>query len=528
MRVLVLDGVSEKAVNILFKGGIEAVINNKKMSEAELCDIIREYDGVIVRSATKITANVIATGTNLKIIGRAGVGVDNIDIPAATNAGIIVVNAPDGNKIAATEQTLALMLGLARNLPQAHKDLKEGKWMRQEYMGVELRNKILGIIGLGRIGTSVAKRALAFEMKIIGYDPMVSPEAAAAHGIILKSLEEVISTADFLTLHIPKTKESMDMINKDTIGMMKNGAMIINVARGGIINEEDLYEACKNGKLAGAALDVFAVEPTTESPLFELNNVIVAPHLGASTQEAQVNVALDVAEEFVNILVKGEIAKNAVNLAPIKPSVLAAIKPYMVLAEKIGKFQSQLASEGIKSVKITYSGELAQVDSSPLTLAFLKGFFEPMVEESGSVNYVNAPILAKERGIVVDEIKTSEAGNYTAMISATVESDVVRDISGTLFGSDDPRIVQIDKYRVDVVPAGHILVIPHQDKPKITGPVTMIIGENNINIAGMQVGRKTIGGNAIVIMAVDNLVSDAMLAEIRQIEGVHDVKMVTL
>ncbi|WP_418791260.1 phosphoglycerate dehydrogenase [Phosphitispora sp. TUW77] len=528
MKVLVLDNVSEKAVKILSEGGIEAVVNNDKMTEEQLCGIIGEYDGVIVRSATKITAPVIAAAKNLKIIGRAGVGVDNIDIPAATNAGVIVVNAPDGNTIAATEQTLTLMLGLARNLPQAHKDLKEGKWMRKEYLGVELRNKILGIIGLGRIGTAVAKRAQAFEMKTIGYDPMVAPEAAAANGITLKSLEDVIKEADFLTLHIPKTKESFNMINKDTIAMMKDGARIINVARGGVVNEEDLYEAVKSGKLAGAALDVFAAEPTIESALFELNNVIVAPHLGASTKEAQVNVALDVAEEFVSVLVNGEMAKNAVNLAPIRPEILAAIKPFLTLAEQIGKMQSQLANGSVKSIKITYSGELAQVEVSPLTTSFLKGFLERMMDETGSVNFVNAPILAKERGIVVEEIKTAEAGDYTELISVKVEADSVQEVSGTLFGNDDPRIVMIDGYRINVVPEGNILVVPHQDKPKIIGPVANLIGEFDINIAGMQVGRKEMGGKAIMILEVDTAVSDATVAEIAKVKGVYDVKMVTL
>jgi len=528
MKVLVLDNVSEKAVKILSDGGIEAVVNNNKMTEDDLCAIIGEYEGVIVRSASKITAPVIAAGKILKIIGRAGVGVDNIDIPAATNAGIVVVNAPDGNTIAATEQTLALMLALARNVPQAHKDLKEGKWNRKEYTGVELRNKVLGVIGLGRIGTAVAKRAQAFEMKTIGFDPMVSPEVAAANGIEFKPMADVIKEADFLSLHIPKTKESLNLINKDTIATMKDGARIINVARGGVVNEEDLYEAAKSGKLAGAALDVFAAEPTIESPLFELNNVVVNPHLGASTKEAQVNVALDVAEEFVNIMVRGEMPKNAVNLAPIKPDVLAAIKPYLTLAEKIGKFQSQLATGPIKNLKITYSGELADVEVSPLTTSFLKGFLESMAEEAGSVNFVNAPILAKERGIVVEEVKTAGAEDYTALINVTVVSDEIREIAGTLFGQDDPRIVLIDGYRIDVVPEGNILVVPHEDKPKIIGPVANLIGEHNINIAGMQVGRKVIGGKAIMMLAVDASLPDATLSEIAKVNGVFDVKMVCL
>lgn len=526
MKVLVLDNVSEKAVKILANAGIEAVVNNNKMTEEELCAIIGEYEGVIVRSATKITAPVIEAAKSLKIIGRAGVGVDNIDIPAATNAGVIVVNAPDGNTIAATEQTMALMLGLARNLPQAHKDLKEGKWNRKEYTGVELRNKVLGIIGLGRIGTAVAKRAQAFEMKTIGFDPVVSPETAAANGIEFKSMAEVIKEADFLTLHIPKTKDSLNLINKETIATMKDGARVINVARGGIVNEVDLYEAVKSGKLAGAALDVFAVEPTTESPLFELNNVVVAPHLGASTEEAQVNVALDVAEEFVNVLVKGEMAKNAVNQAPIRPEVLAAIKPYLTLAEKLGIFQAQRTTGAVKNIKIKYSGELAEGEVAPLTTAFLKGFLSVVVEES--VNFVNANILAKERGIIVEESRSDEEGDYAALITARVISNCAKEVAGTLFGEDDLRIVTIDGFRIDTVPEGNILVVPHEDRPKIVGRVASLIGDNDINIAGMQVGRKTQGGKAIMMVAVDAPVPDITLAEIAKVDGVIDVQMVTL
>lgn len=528
MKVLVLDNVSEKAVRILTEGGIEAVVNNNKMTEEELCGIIGEYDGVIVRSATKITASVIAAGKSLKIIGRAGVGVDNIDIPAATNAGLVVVNAPDGNTIAATEQTLALMLALARNLAPAHKDLKEGKWNRKEYTGVELRGKTLGLIGLGRIGTAVAKRAQAFEMTTIGFDPMIAPEVAAANGITFKPMADVIREADFLSLHIPKTKESLNLINSDTIATMKDGARIINVARGGIINEADLYAALKSGKLAGAALDVFAAEPTTESPLFELKNILVAPHLGASTKEAQVNVALDVAEEFVNVLVKGEMAVNAVNLAPIKPDVLAAIKPFLTLAEKIGRLQSQLATGSVKSIKITYSGKLAEVEVAPLTTAILKGFLELMVEDVGSVNFVNAPILARQRGFAVEETKTAETGDYTELISVSVQTDSLKQVAGTLFGEDDPRIVLIDGFRIDTRPEGNILVVPHLDKPRVAGPVALIVGEHNINIAGMQVGRRGAGGDAIMLIAVDTPVNDDVLAEIARVDGVYDVKLVSL
>lgn len=525
MKILVLDGVSEKGVKILREPGFDAVVNNDKMTEDELCAIIGDYEAVIVRSASKITAKVIEAGKKLKVIGRAGVGVDNIDVAAATEKGIVVVNAPDGNTIAATEQTIGLMLALARNIPQAHANLKEGRWMRKEFTGVELRNKTLGIIGLGRIGTAVAKRAQALEMKTIGYDPFVSAETAAAAGITLKTLDEIWAEADFISLHIPKTKESLNMINKDTFAKMKDGVRIVNVARGGIVNEKDLYEAVKSGKVAGAALDVFEAEPTTESPLFELDKVVVNPHLGASTKEAQVSVALDVAEEMVRIL-QGEMPRTAVNMPAVKPDVLAAIKPYLKLAEKLGKFQAQLATGPIDSVKVVYSGELAKTEVAPLTTALMKGLLDPILEEA--VNYINAPLLAKARGIKIEESKVAEESDYTELITVVVKSKCEKTVSGTLFGEDDPRIVAIDGYRIDIHPEGHILVVPHQDKPRIIGPVANLIGAHDINIAGMQVGRKEVGGTAIMMLAVDAPVPEATLAEIAKVDGVHDVKMVSL
>ncbi len=525
MKILVLDGVSEKGVKILRDPGYDAVVNNDKMTEDELCAIIGEYDAVIVRSASKITAKVIEVGTKLKVIGRAGVGVDNIDVAAASARGIVVVNAPDGNTIAATEQTIGLMLALARNIPQAHAGLKQGKWMRKEYTGVELRNRTLGIIGLGRIGMAVARRAQALEMKTIGYDPFVSAENAADQGVTYKTLDEIWAESDFISLHIPKTKESLNMINKDTYAKMKDGVRIVNVARGGIVNEKDLYDAVKSGKVAGAALDVFEVEPTTESPLFELDNVIVNPHLGASTKEAQVNVALDVAEEMVRIL-QGEMPRTAVNMPPVKPDVLAAIKPYFELAEKLGKFQAQLATGPIESVKVIYSGELTKTEVAPLTTAFIKGLLDPILEEA--VNYINAPLLAKTRGIKIEESKIADDTDYAELITVEVQSKCKKIVSGTLFGDDDPRIVMIDGYRIDIHPEGHILVVPHQDKPRIIGPVANLIGTHNINIAGMQVGRKAVGGNAIMMLAVDTPVPEATLAEIAKVDGVADVKLVSL
>lgn len=525
MKILVLDGVSEKGVQILKEPGFDVDVINDKLTEDQLVEIIPNYHGVIVRSASKITKRIMENAPNLVIIGRAGVGVDNIDVEAATNNGIIVVNAPDGNTIAAAEQTMALMLAVARFVPQANENLKKGKWMRKEYTGVELRGKTLGVIGLGRIGTAVAKRAQGFEMDVIGYDPFITEERAQANGIKLMSLDDVIKNADFLTVHLPLTKETRNLCSSEAFDKMKKGVRIINVARGGIICEKSLYEAVKSGKVAGAALDVFEAEPTTESPLFELENVIVTPHLGASTKEAQINVALDVAHEMVSVL-KGEMAKNAVNLPAIPAEVLIAVKPYLNLAEKLGKFVAQMTNE-VDAVEITYSGDVAQLNVAPITTTLLKGLLSSLLDEA--VNFVNASILAKNRGIKIVESKVEKAEDYANLITVKViGGKCEKAVSGTIFADNDPRIVMIDGYRVDAVPEGNLIVAPHIDKPRTIGPVATLIGEHDINIATMQVGRKVLGGKAVMLMGLDAPVTDEILKKISGIDGILDVKFVSL
>lgn len=526
MKILVLDGVSEKGIQILREPGFDVDVIAETLTEDKLVEIMPNYHGVIVRSATKITKRIMENAPNLVIVGRAGVGVDNIDIEAATNCGIIVVNAPDGNTIAAAEQTMALMLAVARFVPQANENLKKGKWMRKEYTGVELRGKTLGVVGLGRIGTAVAKRAQGFEMEVIGYDPFISEEKALASGIKLMSLDEVIKNADFLTVHLPLTKETKNLCAAETFEKMKKGVRIINVARGGIICEKSLYDAVKSGKVAGAALDVFETEPTTESPLFELENVIVTPHLGASTKEAQVNVALDVAHEMVAVL-QGEMAKNAVNLPAIPQEVLVAIKPYLTLAEKLGKFVAQLA-DNVESVEIIYSGDVAQLTVAPISTTLLKGLLSSLLVDE-SVNFVNAGIIAKNRGIKVVESKVEIAEDYANLITVKVKSEKgEKTVAGTIFADNDLRIVMIDGYRVDALPEGNLIVAPHIDKPRIIGPVATLIGEHNINIATMQVGRKVLGGKAVMLLGLDAAVPDQTLQEIAKIDGIIDVKFVSL
>ncbi|GAB6274258.1 MAG: phosphoglycerate dehydrogenase [Peptococcaceae bacterium] len=525
-KVLVMDNVSEEGLKPLRKEpNIELVIGNK-MSEDELTVSIASFDALIVRSATKATAKVIEAANNLKVIGRAGVGVDNIDLEAATRRGILVINAPEGNTIAATEHTMAMMLALARNVPQSATKLRDGIWDKKSFVGVELQGKVIGILGLGRIGSAVAKRAQALEMEVIAYDPYQTKEAADRAAVKLLPLEEVIAQADFITLHLPRTKETYHLLDEKAFSAMKDGVRIINCARGGIIDEEALYQAMVKGKVAGAALDVFEKEPDTDNPLIALPNFIATPHLGASTKEAQLNVALSVAAEIAAAL-KGDLVKNTVNIPSLTPQTLAAIKPYLGLAEKLGSFLAQLISGRLNKVEVIYSGELAGLEIASITTAVVKGLLTPVLQEA--VNYVNASVLAKQRGIQITQTTGEETDGYANLITVkTLSDETTNSVAGTFFGPNDPRIVSIDGYRIDVVPRGYMLYVPHIDKPRIVGPVSVLIGDHQINIGGMQVGRKTVGGRAIMIIAVDTPAGDETLREIARVDGVLDVKMISL
>ncbi len=526
MKVLVMDGVEEEGLRALRREPDIEVDIRGKMSEDELVGIIDEYDGMIVRSATKVTARVLEKASRLKVVGRAGVGVDNIDLPAATARGVLVVNAPGGNTIAAAELTMAMMQSLARNIPQANATLRSGKWDKKSFMGVEVRGKVLGVIGLGRIGSAVAKRAQGMEMRVVAYDPYITEENAAILGVKLLPMEEVFRQADFITVHLPLNKDSKHLLDEKAFELMKEGVRIVNCARGGIIKEQALYEAMKSGKVAGAALDVFEKEPNTESPLFEFNNFIATPHLGASTQEAQLLVAVDVAEEIVAAL-RGEPVKNTVNIPSLSPKTMAVVRPYLTLAEKMGKFVAQLVSGRVKKIEITYSGELANQEVAPITTAVIKGFLDTVLQEM--VNYVNASLLARNRGINVVQKQAGEESDYANLITVKAASDKEEiNISGTIFGRIDPRIVSIDGYHVDAVPEGYMLYVPHIDKPRIIGPVGNLIGTHNINISAMQVGRLKVGGKAIMLLSVDAPVPEDTMAEIAKIDGVLSVKNVSL
>ncbi|HHU87237.1 MAG: phosphoglycerate dehydrogenase [Pelotomaculaceae bacterium] len=526
MKVLVLDGVEEEGLAALRREpDIELDIRGK-MTEDELLEVIGECDGIIVRSATKVTARVLENAPKLKVVGRAGVGVDNIDITAATTRGILVVNAPGGNTIAAAEHTIAMMMSMARKIPQANASLKAGKWDKKSYMGVEVRDKVLGVIGLGRIGSAVAKRAQGLEMKVVAYDPYITEENAGLLGIKLLPLDDLLQLADFITVHLPLSKESKYILGERAFSLMKDGARIINCARGGVVDEKALYEALKSGKVAGAALDVFEQEPNTDSPLFELDNFIATPHLGASTSEAQLCVACDVAEEIVAAL-KGGFVKNTVNIPSLSPQALAVVKPYLYLAEKMGRFTAQIISGRVSQLEITYSGDLAKQEVSPITNSILKGFLDTILQEM--VNYINASFLAKNRGIQVIQKQMERNGDYANLLTirAVSNKDEIS-VAGTIFGGVDARIVSIDGYHVDAVPEGHMLYVPHIDKPRIIGPVGNLIGQQNINISGMQVGRKVVGGKAIMLLNVDASVPQETLDEIKKIDGVLGVKNVSI
>ncbi len=527
MKVLASDKIADDGLKMLKDAGFQADMK-PKLSEDELVKIIGDYDGLVIRSGTKVTKKIIDAAKKLKIIGRAGVGVDNVDLPGATAKGIIVVNSPEGNTIAAAEQTVALMLAMVRNIPEAYNSLKGGKWERSKFTGTEVYGKVLGVVGLGKIGAHVAKIALGLNMRVIATDPFVTEERASEIGVELKSFDDVIKEADIITIHVPKTKDTENLINSETIKKMKDGVRIVNAARGGIVNEADLAQALKSGKVRAAAVDVYSKEPPEPSnPILSAPNCVIAPHLGAATEEAQINVAIDVIEQIIDVL-KGGNARTAVNIPSMKPAVLAKVQPYMGLVEKLGKLASQLVSGAAKEIEVTYSGEVSEHDVSPLTLALLKGYLEPIMEES-IVNFVNAPILAKERGIKVIESKSEEAADFKNLVSVKVKSGKQRRIvEGTVFEAFGDRLVGIDGFKVDAVPSGHILVLNNIDKPGMIGKVGTFLGKHNINIAAMDVGRVKIGERAVMVLNVDSDVSEKLLKEISKLEGIEAATSVKL
>jgi D-3-phosphoglycerate dehydrogenase / 2-oxoglutarate reductase len=518
MKVLVADKIADSGIDKL-RESFEVDVKTG-LSEAELVEIIGEYDGLIVRSATRATRPVIEAAHNLRIIGRAGVGIDNVDVTAATERGIIVCNAPTSNVVSAAEHTWALLMAQARMIPQANASLKSGKWERSKFTGAEFYEKTLAIIGLGRIGTLIAERARGFQMRLIGYDPYISEERAAALGVeLFPSIDALLSEADFITVHLPKTKETIGMFGAEQFAKMKDGVRLVNTARGGIYQTDALVDALKSGKVASAAIDVFEVEPTTESPLFALDNVIVTPHLGASTEEAQDRAGEQIAE-LVAAGLNGEMVTTAVNIAPVPPDVMDKVGPYLKLAEQVGGMVAQLAKGGVDDLSITMIGGLADTDTRILRTAVLKGMLTVATDEP--VNYVNANYFAEQRGIRVTESKRAETHDYVSMMTVKALSGgkEVVDIAAALIGKkNEPRLVSLWRYDLDMRPEDHMAFFSYPDRPGMIGKVGTILGDAGVNIGSMQVGRDEAGGKALMGVSLDTPIDAELLAKIKADAG---------
>lgn len=524
MKVLVAEPLAEEGIARL-KTECEVEVR-EGIDRETLLETISDYDAVIVRSATRIDAEVVRAGTNLKVIGRAGVGVDNIDVDAATRQGVVVVNAPQSNTLSAAEHTMALLLSLARNVPAAHASLKEGEWERDRFTGVELHGKTLGILGLGRVGTLVAQRASAFGMKLIASDPYVSKQRASQLGVELLSFEEVISQSDFLSVHLKKTSETEAMIGSKELRMMKPGVRIINTARGGIIDERALADAIQSGLVGGVALDVFATEPPERSPLFSFANVVVTPHLGASTEEAQTKAGTAIAEQVLLVL-RGEFAPYAVNIAG-GASFVEVLRPFIPLTEKLGRILCGLAGSALTKVTFEFFGSVAEHDTRILTLAGLKGFFSTVVHQP--VTYVNAPLLAEERGVAVEETKSQVSQDYVNLVVVRGESDEgVAQVAGSLVGKkDEERIVRIFDYSIDMLPERFMAFLRYVDRPGVIGRVGTVLGEAGVNIASMAVSRETIGGEALMGLTLDEVIPGEVLDRIVKAIEAADARFIDL
>ncbi len=523
-KVLITDKINDLAVKIVQR--IADVDNLPTMDEDKLCEIIDQYDAILVRSQTKVTAKVIEAAKNLKIIARAGVGVDNIDVNSATQKGIIVVNSPDGNTHAAAEHTIAMMMAMSRNIPEANASVKKGLWERSKYTGVEVYNKVLGIIGLGKIGAHVANVALALGMKVVVYDPYANKEIVEKIGAkYIEHLDDFWGLCDYITIHTPKTKETTGLINLNTLNRMKKGVRIINCARGGIIDENALSDALESGQVAQCAIDVFEDEKNIDkSPLIKFGkNAILTPHLGASTDEAQINVALDVANQVVEVL-SGRNATSAINIPALKPQKLEAVKDYMSLAENVAQITSQLAAGSIKELTVAFGGKLSSLDISPLEIAILKGVLSTNML---GINYVNAPVVAKNRGIEVKVLKTNDSRDIIEVQIQTSDSKTV--VKGALLARGIKRIIQINNYSASIEPKNHMLLIPHINKPNMVALSAGVLGADNINISGMQVAQSTDDQNkSIMIISTDTKVENSTLEKIVKIDGVDEAKYISL
>lgn len=521
MKVLVSDKLADVGIKMFEEAdGIEVDVN-VGLAPEELKAIIGDYDALVIRSATKVTEEILDAATRLKVIGRAGIGLDNVAIRAATKRGIVVMNTPEGNVVTTAEHSIAMMLALSRNIPQGTASLKAGRWEKKNLQGREIFNKTLGVLGYGRVGRIVADRARGLKMQIIVHDPYVNRELVEQAGFEVVSLEELYRRSDFVTVHVPKMKETLNLINKAAFDQMKPGVMIIHCARGGIVNEKDLADALESGKVGGVALDVFETEPPGRSPLFEFNSVVCTPHLGASTAEAQTNVAVSVAEQIISYLQTATIV-NAVNVPCVTGELLAKLQPYLTLAERMGCLQAQLAEGAINGVSIKYSGDFSGFDMAPVTTAAIKGLLTPFLKDE--VNFVNATVIAKERGIKVTELRSAEAEDFANLITIhATASEGANTVSGTIFGKHEPRIVKINMFRLEVVPEGHLLFIRNMDKPGAIGSIGTVLGRHNVNIARMHVGQEKDGGRNVIFLDTDICTPPEAVEELRALPMVKSV-----
>lgn len=512
MKVLVSDNLGEAGIKMFQdEEGIEVEVNTGLSPEA-LKGIIGDYDGLVIRSATKVTEDLLEAATRLKVIGRAGIGLDNVDIPAATKHGVVVMNTPGGNIITTAEHAIAMILSLSRNIPEGTASLKAGRWDKKRLQGREIYNKILGVIGFGKIGSIVADRARGLKMQVIVYDPFVTPEQIEKAGFESVSLEELYRRSNYITIHVPKLKSTIGLINKDAFDQMKDGVMIVNCARGGIVDENDLYDAMTSGKVAGAALDVFETEPPGVCRLFELDHLICTPHLGASTQEAQTKVAVDVAGQIIDYL-KNDTIMNAVNVPSVTGDLLKKLGPLLTLANQMGSLHAQLTKGAYKEVIIEYAGDFKGIDLSPVSIAVLKGLLAHIVKDD--VNFVNAQVLAKERGIKVTEASSDDSGEYINLITVRViTTEMTNTVSGTIFGKNELRIVKINNFRLELIPNGHISLIYNLDKPGAIGSFATVLGNHKINIDQMQVGQEETGKMNIIFLKTNKSIPQRVIDEL--------------
>ncbi len=521
-KVLVSDKISPAAIEIFKANGVEVdYLPDVGKDKDKLAEIIGQYDGLAIRSATKVTDKILANATNLKVIGRAGIGVDNVDIPAATAKGVIVMNTPFGNSITTAEHAISMMLALARQIPEADASTRASKWEKNRFMGVEVTNKVLGLIGAGNIGSIVADRAQGLKMKVIAFDPFLTPERAVDLGVEKVELDDLLARADFITLHTPLIDATRNIISAEAIAKMKDGVRIINCARGGLIDEAALKDALDAGKVAGAALDVFLEEPAKDNPLFGLANVICTPHLGASTTEAQENVALQVAEQISAYLNTGEVI-NALNFPSISAEEAPKLTPFVKLAELLGSFAGQLTETAISGIRIEFEGDVSALNTKPMVAALLNGVLKPLL---GDVNMVSAPALAKDRGIAVETVNREQVGAYDNLIRLTVVTErQERSVAGTVYGTKAPRIVEIKGITLEAEVTPHMLYITNEDKPGFIGRLGTLLGQLAINIANFNLGRVEQGKDAIALLSIDSELTDGELTQIEELEGVKQAK----